>query len=237
MSTQASMIATIALLACLSAGATAQSPPVERKSPDERYLVEGVIEARRNYQVKLEKLREVYLRTQNVEKRKWVDDELLEYHRIAKRAYLLDLEVPPATLTATENIPKANEYYRQAMSYKDQGWGAEHRDNQFRAELLLQHLMTNYSKSDKIALIAYQLGDIYEKWPFQHYRRAATYFERSVQWDPRLGLDGRLRAARIYDHQLDERAKAVQLYRDVTTHDVDPKRLREAKERLEELTR
>ena len=123
------------------------------------------------------------------------------------------------------------------MTYKDKGFGTEHRDNQFRAELLLQFLITNYSQSDKIALVAYQLGDIYEKWPFQHYRRAATYFERSIQWDPRTDCDGRLRAARIYDHHLNERAKAIQLYREVTTHEVDAKRIREAKERLEELSR
>ena len=85
MSTLASRFATITVIACLSTVATAQSLPGDKKSPDEAYLVEGVLEARRNYQVKLEKLREFYLRTQNVEKRKWVNDELIEYNRIAKR--------------------------------------------------------------------------------------------------------------------------------------------------------
>ena len=107
---------------------------------------------------------------------------------------------------------------------------------QRRAELLFQQLLTSYPQSDKIDDAAYQLGDIYEGRLYKMYRRAAHYFERCFQWNPNTQFDARLRAARIYDRQLLERSRAIELYREVTTHDTDPKWLQEAKKRLQELS-
>jgi hypothetical protein len=45
-----------------------------------------------------------------------------------------------------------------------------------------------------------------------------------------------MRAARLYDKMLNERARAMELYREVTTHETDPKRLQEAQKRLTELS-
>ena len=56
-----------------------------------------------------------------------------------------------------------------------------------------------------------------------------------MQWNPNTQLDARLRAARLYDKQNIDRNKAIELYRDVTTHETDPKRLQEAQKRLTEL--
>ena len=44
------------------------------------------------------------------------------------------------------------------------------------------------------------------------------------------------RAARLYDKYLQERAKAIELYREVTSHETDPKRLQEAEKRLADLS-
>ena len=40
----------------------------------------------------------------------------------------------------------------------------------------------------------------------------------------------------LYDRQLNERSKAITLYRDVVEHDIDPERIRTAERRLAELT-
>jgi hypothetical protein len=126
--------------------------------------------------------------------------------------------------------------YRQAMTYKDKGWGTDLIDNQRRTEILLQQLLTSYPQSDKIGDAAFQLGDIYESRNYRQYRRAAQYFERSFQWNSGMAYEARLRAARIYDKHLAERGRAQELYRDVTTHDTDQKRIQEAQKRLAELT-
>ena len=101
--------------------------------------------------------------------------------------------------------------------------------------MLFQQILTNYPQSDKIDDAAYMLGDIYESKAYKHYRRAALYFERCFQWNPNTQFDARLRAARLYDKHLQERSRAVELYRDVTTHETNPKWIAEAQKRLLEL--
>jgi hypothetical protein len=210
-------------------------PPASTPASDVE-LVERVLAARKEYQTALEELRKYYIAVGDVERAKWSEEELRQYHRIAKHAYRLELDVPPPTLRAAYNIPEANELYRRAMTYKDKGWGTDYLDNQRRTEILLQKLLTNFPQSDKIGDAAFQLGDIYEGRTYHHYRRAALYFERSFQWGSGMAYEARLRAARIYDKQLSERGKAQELYREVITHDTDQKRIQEAQKRLAELT-
>lgn len=197
--------------------------------------VKRVIAARREYQTALEQLRGLYLSNADTEKLKWAEDELKQFHRVPKHAYVLDLDVPGPGLRAEQPIPAANEIYRRAMEFKDKGFGNDFVDNQIRAELLLQQLMTQYPSSNKISDAAYQLGDLYESRAFRQYRRAAAYFERCFQWNPNTGFDARLRAARLYDKALNERAKAIELYKAVTVHETNPKQTQEATRRLKEL--
>ena len=121
-------------------------------------LVERLLAARRDYQATLEQLRSYYATTGDIERARWAEEELRQFHRMAKQAYRLELDVPPPTLQAAYNIPEANELYRRAMTFKDRGWGTDYIDNQRRAELLFQQILTNYPQSDKIDDAAYQLG-------------------------------------------------------------------------------
>src|SRR5262249_6488405 len=165
-------------------------------------LVEKLLAARKEYQASLEALRTHYAAAGEVERMRWAEEELRQYHRIAKQAYRLELDVPVPTLRGDHNIAEANELYRRALTYKDKGWGTDYIDNQRRAELLFQQILTNYPQSDKIDDAAYQLGDIYESKANKMYRRAAVYYERCFQWNPQTQFDARLRAARLYDKVL-----------------------------------
>jgi TolA-binding protein len=204
--------------------------------PSDLELVERLITARRDYQKTLELLRGHYLQVGDMERSKWAEEELRQFHRIPKHAFRLELDVPPPNLQATANIPDANKLFTRAMTYKDKGWGTEYLDNQRRAEILFQELLTKYPQSDKISDAAYMLGDVYESKAYRQYRRSAHYFERCFQWNPKTSFDARLRAARIYDRQLQERGHAIDLYREITTHETDPKRIQEANKRLTELS-
>jgi TolA-binding protein len=210
-------------------------PPSSTPATDVE-LVERLLAARKDYQAALEELRKHYVAVGDAKRARWAEEELRHFHRASKQCFRLELEVPPPTLQAAYNIPEANELYRQAMTYKDKGWGDDHVYNQRRAEILLQRLLTNYPQSDKIGDAAFQLGEIYEGKTNQQYERAAAYFERCFQWKSGLANEARIRAARIYDKHLTERGKAQELYRDVTTHDTEPKRIQEAQKRLAELT-
>jgi TolA-binding protein len=198
--------------------------------------VERVIAARREYQKSLETLRSHYIGAGDMERARWAEDELLQFHRLLKQSYRLELDVPPPTLQASYNIPEANEMYKQAMTYKDKGWGTDYTDNQRRAELLFQKLLSDHPQSDKISDTAYQLGDVYESKAYRQYDRAAHYFERCFQWNPKTQFDARLRAARLYERSIGERNHAIDIYREVINRETDPKRIEEAQKRLADLS-
>lgn len=235
-------LAPVGMVAC-DDGDSQPSPngnkPAKSAPPNDLQLVEHVLQARKEYQASLETLREYYGRQGDNERKAWVEEELLSFHRISKRAYRLDLDVPPPTLKGTHNVNEANELFRRAMAYKEnRAWGLTNQsgDNLRRAEILFQQLLTNYPQSDKIDDAAYQLGEIYENTVFKQHRRAAAYYERCFQWNPDTDTDARLRAARLYDKSLQDRAHAIQLYREVLKHDGNQKRVDEAKKRLAELS-
>jgi TolA-binding protein len=215
----------------------AQTPPNKSAgAANDLELVEKLLMTRRDYQKSLENLRLHYLKANDMERAKWAEEELRQYHRILKQAFRLDLDVPPPNLIGNTNIPEANKLFTAAMTYKDKGWANDYIDNQRRAEILLQKLLTEYPQSDKIAQAAYELGDIYESKANKQYRRSAAYFERCFQWNTKTTSDARLRAARLYDKQLTDRVRAKEIYLEITTHDVDPKRIAEATKRLQELS-
>ncbi len=199
-------------------------------------MVERLLASRREYQITLENLRAHYIATGDIERARWAEEELLQFHRLTKQAYILELDVPPPTLQGIYNIPEANDLYRRAMTFKDKGTFAnDYTDNQRRAELLLQQLLSNYPTSDKISDAAYQLGDLYESKAYKMYARAAAYFERCFQWDTKTKLDARMRAAKLYETRLNDRGKAKDLYQEVVTHEIDSKRVEEAQRRLTDL--
>ena len=162
-------------------------------------LVERLLAARKEYQTTLENLRAHYIQASDLEKARWAEEELLQFHRIPKQPFRYDLDVPPPTLVPGPNIPEANELIRRANLYKDKGWGNDYVDNQHRAELLLQKLLSNYPQSSMIDQAAYSLGDIYESKAYKQPDRAARYYQRCFQWNPKTHTDARLCTARLYE--------------------------------------
>ncbi|MFO0844804.1 MAG: hypothetical protein U0797_20800 [Gemmataceae bacterium] len=157
-------------------------------------LVERLLAARKEYQHTLEALRKHYIKTGDVERARWAEDELKEYHLVKKQVFLLELDVPPPTLKPGENDPEANKLYRTALEYKDKGWGTEYIHNQRRAEILLQKLLTEYPQSNKISDSAFQLGDLYESKAFSS-TTSAAYYERLASWNKGTQSDAHGRAA------------------------------------------
>jgi hypothetical protein len=211
-------------------------PPPAPSAATDAQLVERCLTARKEYESSLKSLYEHYARAGDKQRLAWVERELMAYHMMWKPSYNLDIkDVPPPTLEARVNVKEANDLYRAAMEYKGKGHGDDYVLNMRRSELLLREILEKYPTSDKIGDVAYQLGDIYEGRAYKQYDRAAKYFERSTQWVKGNRTDARLRAAVLYDKQLNERTKAIEMYRGVVDHDTDPERLRQAEKRLGEL--
>ena len=139
--------------------------------------------ARKEYENSLKALYEHYHRVGDKQRSLWIEKELMGFHLQWKPSYNLDVkDVPPPNLEAKVNVREANELYRAALEYKGKGFGEDYVLNQRRAEIYLREILEKYPNSDKIADVAYQLGDIYESRAFRQYDRAAKYFERSFQW-------------------------------------------------------
>jgi hypothetical protein len=225
-------------IAVVAGTPNAQSPsgtPVKNDNT-ELELIQRLHMMRKDYQKALENVRIYYHNVGDVEKRKWAEEELRKYHRIPKQAFILALVVPPPNLQGHTNIPEANKLLTWAITYKDKGWGDDYIDNQRRAEILLNDLLSKYPQSDKISDAAFHLGDIYESKAYKQFRLSAEFYVRCYQWNPKTHFDARLRAARLFDYEVKDRAKAIELYREITTHETDPKRIQEATKRLGELS-
>lgn len=215
-------------------GSSGDLPPAVASDVD---LVERLLAARKEYDASLKKIREHYEKVGDKLRLGWSEQELMAYHLAFKPSYNLDVQdVPPPSLEAKVNVREANDLFKQAMEYKGKGLGNEYILNMRRADMLFREILEKYPNSDKIADVAYQLGEIYESRAYKQYDRAAKYYERSFQWVRGARTDARLRAAILYDRNLNERSKAIDLYRDVIAHDTDPDRIRQAEKRLAELT-
>jgi hypothetical protein len=205
-------------IAAIASTPFAQTPGTAAKDNNgDLDLVQRVILARKEYQKSLEQLRLHYDKVGDLERKKWAEEELKQYHRVPKYAFILALDVPPATLQGHTNIPEANKLLTWAMGFMGKGWNTDYLDNQRRAEILLQDLLTKYPQSDKISDAAFYLGDIYECKVYKQYRRAAAYYERCYQWNPKTHYDARMRAARLYDYEVKDRSRAIEIYRDEAT--------------------
>ncbi|MBX9582329.1 MAG: hypothetical protein K2X87_18655 [Gemmataceae bacterium] len=217
-------------------GSSGDLPPAAGATSDVE-SVERALAARKEYEASLRKLREHYEKVGDKQRLKWAEDELMGFHMMFKPSYNLDVQdVPPPGLEAKVNVREANDLFKAAMGYKDKGLGGDYTLNQRRAEILLREVLEKYPNSDKIADVAYQLADLYEGRAYKQYDRAARYYERSFQWMKGSRTDARLKAAVLYDRQLNERTKAIELYRGVVEHDTDPDRIKTAEKRLAELT-
>ena len=220
----------------VAAGVPHAQPPAAPGKASDLEMVQKIISIRRDYQKTLEQLRVHYFNVQDLERMRWAEEELRHFHRIPKHAFILDLDVPPPTLNGNQNVPEANKLFTWALQYKDKGWGNDYIDNQRRSELIFQEILTKYPQCNKIDDVAFMLGDIYESKAYKQYYRAAEYYMRCVQWNSKTQTEARIRAARIYDRQLNNRAKAIQMYREVTTHETNSQRIQEAQKRLAELS-
>lgn len=211
-------------------------PPAAPTGASDVQIVERCLTARKEYETSLKALYEHYAKVGDKQRLAWVERELMAFHMMWKPSYNLDVkDVPPPSLEARVNVKEANDLYRAAMEYKGKGFGDDYILNMRRSELLLREILEKYPNSDKIGDVAYQLGEIYEGRAYKQFDRSAKYYERSTQWVKGNRSDARLRAAVLYDKQLNERTKAIEMYRGVIDHDTDADRIKQAEKRLGEL--
>lgn len=215
--------------------------PLERPSTaDEIDLVEKMVANRQAYRTSLEALIQYYNASGNHSKVTWARQELTALERIPQYRYIIEAQVMPATLRATESIAAADELYEEAMKIQRQAGPSlmptlAKDIEMLRAALVkFDELIRQYPTSDKIDDAAFRMAEIHRG--LGDHVIALSYYQRAYQWDPATPYPARFRAADILDKRLRRRAEALEVYQEAIVKEAQFENLRlMAERRVQEL--
>ena len=222
-------------------GIASASRPVAELSPDENEstLVEDLIAARETYLARLETLETHYRQYGQGNDQEAVLSIRKRFDPVRTYYYLDQAEYPPASLRPTEMIPEADDLYTKGLQLYEEGRGwmrtflSTNYNKQRSSLAYFRELIRRYPDSDKIALAAFYVGEIYKEY-FNEDVRAVHWYELACTWDPHIQLPARFQAATVYDHRLKNPLKALTTYQAVIQHEqFDPSNVRYAQVRIE----
>ncbi|MHC4984563.1 MAG: hypothetical protein ACYTFO_00245, partial [Planctomycetota bacterium] len=222
------------------ANATRPNPELTTDE-NESTLVEDVIAAREAYLVHLETLETHYRLQSEGNDLEAVLSIQKRFDPIRTYYYLDQAEYPPASLRPTEMIPEADDLYAKGFELYEGGKGwlrtflSTNYNKQRSSLAYFRELIRRYPNSDKIALAAFHVGEIYKEY-FNEDVRAVHWYELAWTWDPHIQLPARFQAATVYDHRLKNPLKALRTYQLVVQHEqFDPSNVLYAQGRIEKL--
>ncbi len=194
--------------------------PVD-KNTDQRTLVENVLMARQNYRQAMDQLAQYY-ENKNDEFKAWMIHTVQSRFRPEETfVYILSVELPPKDLEPVKIVPEANELYDRAWMLYRKGSrvpAIANYEEERQALKLLHRLVRKYPKSTRIALAAFLIGEIYKEYFREHYL-AVLWYERALMWDPTIPKPVRFQTAVQYDFNLDDKPKALELYKASLKHE------------------
>ena len=136
-------------------------------------------------------------------------------------------------------ISEADDLYSKGSQLYEEGKGwmrtflSTNYNKQRSALAYFRELIRRYPSSDKIALSAFYVGEIYKEY-FNEDVRAVHWYELAWAWDPHIQLPARFQAATVYDHRLKNPLKALTTYQLAVRHEqFDPSNVRYAQVRIE----
>ncbi|MFP4434290.1 MAG: tetratricopeptide repeat protein [Planctomycetota bacterium] len=213
------------------------------QSTDERLIVERTIVARQAWKDAVLETYRFYKGRNEDFRAAMVRSIIARFDPIRTYMYFLDAEIPSADLEPTQVVPEADDLYEEAYRLYREGKGflstfvTTDYDKQRQALVLFRKLVKEYPRSTKIARSAYFIAEIYKEY-FDENVRAVHWYRRAWQWDPDIDQPARFQAATVYDYDLSDDEKAVELYRESMKN--DPYRLlnyEHARDRIIELTK
>ena len=204
-------------------------------------LVENVLAHRQAYRGGLEQLVEYYRRQGFAEKTAWAEYELKGMRGVKTFRYLLDAEVPSESLRATDKIAEADAMYEEGLGLMRKGGhgvpAIYREDRMVQAAQVFRDLIQRYPASDKIDDAAFFLGEIHKEYLSNQDQLAVSWYERAWTWDPNTPHPARFQAAVVCQYRLHDRARALELYRQVVQHESSsPSNVRFATRQIEQLS-
>ncbi len=193
---------------------------IEAAKDKEVDIIEDMSLHRRAYRQSLEALIKYYRNTGNYMKREWAQKELSALDAIPQYNYIIEAAVAGPELTASEEIPEADDLYYEALIIEDEARKLiliKNSEKLRRALDRYNQIIRQYPTSDKIDDAAFRAAKIYEE--FKDYSIALIYYQRTYQWDPETIYPARYKAARVLDDKLHRRAEALELYSEALKYD------------------
>ncbi len=203
-----------------------RTPSMESTERDDSFsrqsevdLVEAMVAHRTAYLNSLQGLRDFYRDRGYASKQSWADFELEGLKRVKTFRYIMDAEVPPEALRATEANAEADAMYDKALDLMKKGGagipGFYRQGPMVEAVKVFRQMIEMHPSSDKIDDAAFQLGQIHREYLPDMEAIAVQWYERAWTWDPNTPYDPRFQAAVISDYRLHDRDRALELYRRV----------------------
>jgi tetratricopeptide (TPR) repeat protein len=228
-------------------GAAEVSPIQEKGIPivdqQEVDLLEKLCSHRALYDRSLKHLMEHYEQAGDAQKLSWAETEFAWQQRIKPYRYILQAEVPPPDLRPTQSIAEADAMFEDALDLMKRGGHgtiALYRQELMRRALKkFQRLIDLYPTSDKIDESAFYCGEILKEYFKDDEPIAVLWYQRAIDWNPKIELPARFQAAVILDFRLHDRASALEMYQGCLDHErwLHKSNLRFAAHRVEQLTK
>ncbi len=201
--------------------ATDRHAVIEAAQDKEVDIVENMSLHRRAYRQSLEALIKHYRTTGDYMKREWAQKELAALDAIPQYNYIIEASVAGPDLTASEEIPEADDLYYGAQVIEDEARKLVFIKSSEKLRIALDRynqIIRQYPTSDKIDDAAFMAGKICEE--FKDYSIALIYYQRTYQWNTETIYPARYKAARVLDDKLHRRNEALELYSQALKYDM-----------------
>jgi tetratricopeptide (TPR) repeat protein len=171
----------------------------------------------------------------------WASSELKDLGLVKQFRYLMDAEVAADSLQPTESIAAADQMFQKGLELMRRGGhgvpGIFRRDRMIEAAETFRALIERYPTSDKIDDAAFYCGEIHKEYLPGQEAIAVKWYERCFVWNPQTEHPARFQAAVVYDYRLQDRDKALELYRAAVRQEAGHSaNVRFASSRISELT-
>ena len=191
---------------------------------NESTLVEDLVNARRAYLQALAELEANYIANGLSDDIKAVRSIRERFDPIRTYYYMDAAEYPPLSLQPYHAIAEADQLFDDGLKLYEEGKGwmrtflSTNYNKQRESLALFRAMIRRYPTSDKIAMAAFYVGEIYKEY-FNENVRAVNWYRRAWTWDTHVDASARFQAATVFDHRLENKPKALELYQDVLEHE------------------
>ncbi|MCE5327949.1 MAG: hypothetical protein LLG01_16195 [Planctomycetaceae bacterium] len=207
------------------AGLPSILPPADRPgAATENVLVEDALSGRAAYIKAVSDLLTYYQQNGMAYKAKVIANMQQRLDPIRTYMYYISAEVPPAKRKCDKFSPEADELFFRALALHQQNkglivftLGADYTRQRQSLELF-KELIARFPNSVRLPMAAFYIAEIYKEY-FQENYRAATWYERAVEWDPGIQETASYQAAVLWDIRLHSAEKAVELYQEALKRD------------------